>query len=295
MTTSLLLAAAAAGLNPPRAPPRPRRMRLGVPTMIEAYGARPAAPPAAGGANPHLPRSVLTACSHCITRPPPKRAQTSCRSSTASSCPTSTRSTRSIDSLSPWLQIDADSGDVQFSASAINGFIGGTVGVVGTVLATQKKKAEVKDRLTCVYCGGSGTIKCGTCAGTGSLLAEGVTSFTEGAATQACGTCEGTSHVVCINCQGSGLNIPDDFLQKLGDAEAGFTDDDYIGLFDEVKFPSRDEAAARQAEGAAKAAEEAERLAADPSAGVAQKRWRRRARPARSERPSISGYLDSSG
>ena len=147
-----------------------------------------------------------------------------------------------IDSLSPWLQIDADSGDVQFSANAINGFIGGTVGVVGTVLATQKKKAEVKDRLTCVYCGGSGTIKCGTCAGTGSLLAEGVTSFTEGvSATQACGTCEGTSHVVCINCQGSGLNIPDDFLQKLGDAEAGFTDDDYIGLFDEVKFPDFNE------------------------------------------------------
>ena len=164
--------------------------------------------------------SVLTACSRCThTTPTPTRADlvpiVDCLK-----LPDVDAVNACIDSLSPWLQIDADSGDVQFSANAINGFIGGTVGVVGTVLATQKKKAEVKDRLTCVYCGGSGTIKCGTCAGTGSLLAEGVTSFTEGvSATQACGTCEGTSHVVCINCQGSGMSVPDDFLQVLGDEE----------------------------------------------------------------------------
>ena len=200
-----------------------------------------------------------------------------------------------IDSLSPWLQIDATRATRQFSANAINGFIGGTVGVVGTVLATQKKKAEVKDRLTCVYCGGSGTIKCGTCAGTGSLLAEGVTEFHEGAATQACGTCEGTSHVVCINCQGSGLNIPDDFLQKLGDAEAGFTDDDYIG----PSMRSSSRRATRRRRGRPRAPPRPPRR---PSASPPT---RRPASPKndggggrvyeKPERPSISGYLDSSG
>ena len=213
-----------------------------------------------------------------------------------------------IDSLSPWLQIDPDSGDVQFSASAINGFIGGTVGVIGTVSATQVKKGEVKDRLKCVYCGGSGTIQCGACAGTGKLLADfsaGKFLPTETDADAdstdliSCSQCEGSSFVVCINCQGSGLNIPDDFLQKLGDAEAGFTDEDYIGLFDEVKFPSRDEAAARQAAGAAEAAAEAERLAADPSAGVASRTMAEAGKPGegpkKTERPSVSGELDMMG
>ena len=40
--------------------------------------------------------------------------------------------------------------------------------------------------------------------------------------------------MVCINCQGSGLSVPDDFLQKLGDDESGFTEEDFIGLFDET-------------------------------------------------------------
>jgi hypothetical protein len=42
--------------------------------------------------------------------------------------------------------------------------------------------------------------------------------------------------VVCINCQGSGLSVPDEFLQVLGDEEVGFTEQDYIGLFDEAPF-----------------------------------------------------------
>ena len=56
--------------------------------------------------------------------------------------------------------------------------------------------------------------------------------------TVACANCEGTGEVVCINCQGSGLTVPDDFIRKLGGSEVGFSEDDYIGLFDEVKFPT---------------------------------------------------------
>ena len=65
-----------------------------------------------------------------------------------------------MEALEPWLNINED-GAVSFSQSAINGFIGGTVGVVGTVVATLVKKAQVKDRLKCTYCAGSGQIVCG--------------------------------------------------------------------------------------------------------------------------------------
>lgn len=136
--------------------------------------------------------------------------------------------------ISPWLQIN-EFGEVQFSMSAINGFIGGTVGVLGTVLATYVKKGQVKDRLKCSYCEGTGQIGCGHCMGLGRISVpddNGKWTMVE------CPNCEGTGTVVCINCQGSGICVPEDFLQVLGDSESGFSDEDYIGLFDEVKFPS---------------------------------------------------------
>jgi len=49
----------------------------------------------------------------------------------------------------------------------------------------------------------------------------------------ACPNCEATGTVVCINCQGSGRSVPEDLFQKLGDEEVRFTEEDYIGLFDE--------------------------------------------------------------
>lgn len=143
-----------------------------------------------------------------------------------------------FDTLSPWLQL-TDEGDVVFSQNAMNGFIGGSVGAVGTVVATMIKKSQVKDRLKCPYCDGSGIIACGICLGSSRLAsqtADGVLTYS------GCANCESSGSVVCINCQGSGLNVPDDFIQALGDSEAGFTDEDYIGLFDEVKFPMREDA-----------------------------------------------------
>jgi len=140
-----------------------------------------------------------------------------------------------FDTLSPWLELTED-GNVVFSQSALNGFIGGSVGAIGTVIATMVKKAQVKERLQCPYCDGTGVIACGKCLNTGRLVvptADGSIAY------ESCDTCEGTSSVVCINCQGSGLNVPDDFIQALGDTETGFSEDDYIGLFDEVKFPDR--------------------------------------------------------
>jgi len=129
-----------------------------------------------------------------------------------------------MDQLQPWLQV-AEDGGVFFSQNAVNGFIGGSVGVVGTVISTMIKKEEVKDRLKCVYCDGSGQILCGHCLGMGEVRGED------------CNTCESTGTVVCINCQGSGMSVPEEFFQVMGDPEVGFTEEDYIGLFDETPIP----------------------------------------------------------
>jgi hypothetical protein len=55
-----------------------------------------------------------------------------------------------------------------------------------------------------------------------------------------CSTCDATGTVTCINCQGTGRVVPEDLFQRLGDEEEGFTEDDYIGLFDEVIEKKKD-------------------------------------------------------
>jgi len=140
-----------------------------------------------------------------------------------------------MEQIEPWLQVN-EAGEMSFSLNAVNGFIGGTVGVLGTVIATLVKKQQVKDRLKCTYCDGTGQIVCGHCVGSGYLATLGADGTWQ--IGSSCENCEGTGSVVCINCQGSGVAVPDDFLQVLGDSEVGFTDEDYIGLFDEVKFPT---------------------------------------------------------
>jgi len=138
-----------------------------------------------------------------------------------------------MDKLTPWLEI-AQGGEVTFSQAAVNGFIGGSVGVVGTVISTMIKKEEVKDRLKCVYCDGSGQILCGHCLGLRYVRGTDA----QGAPINVkCPNCEGTGTVVCINCQGSGMSVPEDFFQVMGDPEVGFTEEDYIGLFDEAPIP----------------------------------------------------------
>jgi len=136
-----------------------------------------------------------------------------------------------MDAISPWMEI-TEEGEFNLSPNAINGFIGGSVGVVGTLISTMVKKTEVKDRLKCTYCDGTGQILCGHCLGAGTLTTM---SETGAVTTIQCPNCEGTGTVVCINCQGSGLSVPDEFLQVLGDTEVGFTEQDYIGLFDANK------------------------------------------------------------
>jgi len=134
-----------------------------------------------------------------------------------------------LDTIAPWLQIT--DGSIVFSETAVAGFIGGTVGVMGSLSATLRKRDEVKERLKCPYCEGSGQLVCGRCLGAASVK-------TKDGMTTTCTQCDGTGTVICINCQGTGVSVPEDILQKLGDTEVGFTEEDYIGLFEEVKFPT---------------------------------------------------------
>ena len=143
-----------------------------------------------------------------------------------------------LDAVNPWVELTKE-GKLLFSETATAGFIGGTVGVVGTVIATFIKRDEVKDRLKCSYCEGAGQILCGRCYGTGTHRVADPEAA-DGWRSEPCPTCEGTGFVVCINCQGSGIAVPEDFLQKLGESEVGFTEEDYIGLFDEVRIPALD-------------------------------------------------------
>ena len=73
-----------------------------------------------------------------------------------------------MDALEPWMVLD-NIGGIKFTESAVNGFIGGSVGVVGTVIAAQVKKDQVKGRLKCNYCEGTGQILCGHCLGSGTV------------------------------------------------------------------------------------------------------------------------------
>lgn len=133
-----------------------------------------------------------------------------------------------MEAAEPWLRITMDGG-IRLSDGAIKGIAGGAIGVLGTVGVALTRKKEVKDRLKCMYCDGTGQITCGRCLGTG------VRRFTNSDGvdmTEVCPNCEGKGTIMCINCQGSGRSVPDDIFDRLGDEEQGFTEEDYIGIFD---------------------------------------------------------------
>jgi DnaJ-class molecular chaperone len=85
------------------------------------------------------------------------------------------------------------------------GIIGGSFGVVGTLVALEFKKMEVRERAQCPYCIGTGQLTCATCLGCGvvtSTREDGV------AMQQSCPDCEGTGYTTCINCKGDGRLVP---------------------------------------------------------------------------------------
>jgi len=134
----------------------------------------------------------------------------------------------------PWLGIN-EQGQITITAQAAGGGLAGSIGVLGTLAAFKMRQGEIKDRLKCIYCEGSGRITCGRC------LSKGIFTDKDGVQSE-CANCASMGSVVCINCQGSGRSIPEDILRRLGDEEQGISDGDLIGLFDQLPAGGRNKA-----------------------------------------------------
>eukprot|EP00614_Pseudopedinella_elastica_P013103 CAMPEP_0172614274 /NCGR_PEP_ID=MMETSP1068-20121228/49311_1 /TAXON_ID=35684 /ORGANISM="Pseudopedinella elastica, Strain CCMP716" /LENGTH=229 /DNA_ID=CAMNT_0013419011 /DNA_START=126 /DNA_END=815 /DNA_ORIENTATION=- len=86
------------------------------------------------------------------------------------------------------------------------GFLGGTVGVLGTLLTYEKARFRMKQRILCPYCNGGGVITCGACLGCGKTLVKvGPNGAKESCA---CETCGGIGEVACVNCKAEGVTVP---------------------------------------------------------------------------------------
>jgi len=87
-----------------------------------------------------------------------------------------------------------ESSTTESIASAV---AGGTVGVLGSVIAIEAKKAAYQKSKDCPYCDGSGSLMCAGCLGSG-LAADG----------SKCVVCSGVKAISCENCKGRGRFIP---------------------------------------------------------------------------------------
>mmetsp|Transcript_6586 Transcript_6586/g.19432 ORF Transcript_6586/g.19432 Transcript_6586/m.19432 type:complete len:215 (+) Transcript_6586:306-950(+) len=99
-------------------------------------------------------------------------------------------------------------GGLEFSRLFIDGaagLAGGSMGVMGTLAVYERNRYHAKQRVACAYCEGTGAIQCATCLGTGVVAVEGGTA--------PCTTCRGGKHS-CVNCEGTGLSIPETLERK---------------------------------------------------------------------------------
>jgi hypothetical protein len=89
-----------------------------------------------------------------------------------------------------------DRGALRILDPNLAAFVGGAVGVIGTVESIMARRRAVRERLTCVYCDGAGTLTCGYCLGA-ARDAQGAP----------CANCNGLGKVACVSCQGSGNSV----------------------------------------------------------------------------------------
>lgn len=106
----------------------------------------------------------------------------------------------------------------------VAGILGGSFGVVGTLVAYEKRRFKTLERVLCPYCLGSGYLECGVCFGAESLNVANVDEETKeklrGQLMECddeviCYNCEGTGAVTCPNCQGEGLAMPGQLIRQL--------------------------------------------------------------------------------
>ena len=93
------------------------------------------------------------------------------------------------------------------------GVIGGSFGVMGTLVALEFKKMEVRERAQCPYCIGTGHLTCATCLGSGVVTCTREIVGENGMVTlsvtkQSCPDCNADGYITCVNCKGDGRLVP---------------------------------------------------------------------------------------
>ena len=121
-------------------------------------------------------------------------------------------------------------------------FCGGAVGVLTTLLIVENNNAALVASNRCVYCGGTGYVACGACAGAGVLPEEAATALEPALASSSsaasssaaavsssgtsnsplfssssptCSACSGTGKVACIGCLCTGKKVARETDQRL--------------------------------------------------------------------------------
>lgn len=82
---------------------------------------------------------------------------------------------------------------VSTTEEMVSALAGGTVGVLGSVIAIEAKKMKVQKSKECPYCNGRGSLVCAGCLSSDS---------------KNCAVCYGQGLIPCENCKGRGRFIP---------------------------------------------------------------------------------------
>lgn len=74
----------------------------------------------------------------------------------------------------------------------VSAICGGTVGVMGTIIALEVRRQRVKERKQCPYCRGTGKLPCATCYSIGTV--PSVTAFS---GQESCAMCSSSGYLQC--------------------------------------------------------------------------------------------------
>lgn len=88
---------------------------------------------------------------------------------------------------------------------------GGTVGVMGTLIALEVGRARARERKQCPYCRGTGRLACGQCCTIGALPSRSNLP----SAQDACELCNSAGYVQCMHCEGEGRLLPIEYERAL--------------------------------------------------------------------------------
>lgn len=85
----------------------------------------------------------------------------------------------------------------RIQVDAVAAFVGGALGVVGTLVVYETRRYHARTRVACPYCEGTGSLVCGVCVGHDPN----------------CPHCD-AGRIKCVNCEATGLAIPPQLERK---------------------------------------------------------------------------------